>query len=343
VDSVSAERLIERMIPFRGQIKDAEMGRFPREGIDDLAAVKWGIPVLADFFATFRLGAPDGLLNLSKHLSPEAMRIRGALAVFGTNSNPTRASNIAEATAGVVSDQTHGDTMDYAAVFASRYLFWGGNRRRPSIIAESVFNYIPIMGSVLRTTTGGFLSRKDKEKRERFLQDVLSRRLREGRDVAQFGEGTRRLTNPFAARYSDLSHPGALHNPAEFLIPGSMRGLQFRLALENKTDVHVYAAKIQGAGSGEPSIPRSVKGFISANYTEFSYRPPLPENGFVALAGILPYGDLIKPEDFPGEPFHQILARNVAVNRRLLRRTGLNMDAGPNNKTTSRGYRQVLR
>jgi hypothetical protein len=105
--------------------------------------------------------------------------------------------------------------------------------------------------------------------------------------------------------------------------------MQFRQALSNQADVHVYAAKVHGGGSGEPSIPRSFKGFTTPNYTEFSYRPPMMENGFVAWAGVMRYRDLIKPEDFPGEPMHQILARNVAINRRMLRRTGLNMDAGP--------------
>ncbi len=322
VDFVAGERFIESMIGLRPEVRATQKGLRSSREFDKTVSPHWGIPVLGDFFERFRIGAPPGLFSLD-HMPAEARSLAGALTVFGEG------SPLLGTQGGVVSDQTHGDSIDYAAVYASRHLLWGNQKRPVSIVAESAFRHIPIMGAVMMITTGGFLSRSDAAKRAVFMDEILPARLSEGNDVALFGEGTRPLSNPFAARYSDLDNPAALHNPAEFLTPGPMRGMQFDLALANQTDVQLYASKVHGGGSGEPSIPRTRKGFLGANETEFSFRPPLPENGFVAFAGVITYLDMIKPKDFSGEPDYKIRLRNVAVNRRMLRRTGLNMDAGP--------------
>ncbi len=317
----SAERFVERTADHLGIINDAYEGRIPLAALDQAAAVTWALPMVADFYSAFRLAAPEGARLFTHHRPPELAMIRGALAVYGDHP-PVQQRR-------VVSNQNHGDPIDYPALFMFRYLL---GLEPPATVAEEAFDYIPGMNKVLRMTAGGFLARGDDEKarkKREALYRALAEKIAAGRDAALFGTGTRAIGEALASRYSDLDRAGALHNPGEFEMPGAMRGMEIKLAMENRADIRLVATNLHRGGVGEPSIPRSLGGFFGANATAFSYPSPTPEAGFAAYAGEIRYEDLITPTDVPGATIPGINELNTALEWYLLTRAGYAMDAGP--------------
>lgn len=318
---VSAERFVERTADHMGIINDAYEGRVPLAALDQAAALSWAIPMVADFYSQFRLAAPAGAPLFTHHVPPELAMIRGALAVYGDHTQQQHR---------VVSNQNHGDPIDYPALFMFRYLL---GLEPPATVAEEAFAHVPGMNKVIRMTAGGFLARGDDEKarkKREALYRALAEKIADGRDAALFGTGTRALGEALASRYSDLDRAGALHNPGEFEMPGAMRGMEILLAMKNQADIRVIATNLHRGGVGEPSIPRSLSGFLGANATAFSFPSPAPEAGFAAYAGEIRHADLITPADVPEATIQRVNDLNTAIEWFMMVRAGYAMDAGPN-------------
>lgn len=301
------------LAPF---VRDAKTGRISGRILDEKVARHWALPLLAEHYRSMRIAGPEEPLYFQDHNPDEAALIPGGIFLFQNRGGISGR--------GLISHWPHTGSIDYAGVYGAAHLL---GLPAPSIVAEQVFNYVPIFRGVLRKR-GVFLSRSGDPRKRRKLYDDMAARLEEGMMLSLFGTGTRSVGWPLASPFADLNEPGILHLPGEFIPSRDMTGMAVKLSWQTERPIAVFTANLSRGGVPEPSIPRDLAGFFGGR-NMFHFARPGEEDGFIALAGILSASSLLRPDEMAERDEWSALQANIALIREMEWLTGARMDAGP--------------
>ena len=308
------EALYELVSRARVHIKDRKSGKISEPEYDLRIATEWALPMLVNAYSGIRIiGRDSDTSFMFRHRTPEEITsIQGADLLFSQNQQR-------EPSQGSVSAWDHTGAFDYCGVIGALYLF---GLEPDSIIAEKIFNYIPVMSGHLNLTTGGFLDRKNPSA----IYGTMGNNIRRGRSNALFDAGTRLLAFPFISPYAPLEKPGSLFVPNEYIPRRNVAGMHVRYDQIPDAERIMMANNFHVGGVPSPDIPRDYAGFKSPHnmfgYTTLGTRP-----AFAALARHF------KPRDMPQhegvtDAFHR-RQLDVALLRAETTRVGFAADAGP--------------
>lgn len=314
---VGLEPYLEITWNLRHLVRDAKKGRISHEELDRLAALHWGFNNLVRYYSQFRLAAPDGFPVFNHHRPGELELVQGGLTAFPADGTPS----LPAPEKGVVAHFPHTGSLDYAGILGIAYLL---GLNPPSIVAEKAFKFIPVMRGFLGMR-GVFL---DRSKGMDPVYAAMGARIDEGMMVALFGTGTRAYDFPLVSPFANLETPGVLHLPGEYIPSRYMSGMPVRVAEQTGAPLYVFTSNLHRGGIAEPSIPRDLKGF-KGDELMFHYARPGEEDGFMALAGIMPPGSLIREDEMAHANAWQTLQANAALTREMEMLAGYRMDAGP--------------
>lgn len=296
------EPFLETTWNLRREIIRMKQGKLRGDPLHEVGARLFGVQMMARYYTKMRIGMPPDFPAFKSRRPEEAAEIAGIEQVERMMASAASYVNLDD---GVVASWPHTGPLDYNANLGLSYLLgmpWA------AIIAEKAFRHIPILGPYLQETVGGFLDRKDPEA----IYAVMADRLAEGLMVLMFPTGTREFDFPLVSPYADLSEEAILHLPGEYVPSRHAAAMLIKTARENKKPLMVVTANLSRGGIPEPNIPRKFGEFFESN-NMFHYARPGVEDGFVAVADVLPYESFITPEDFPDASSFEINRLNLAI------------------------------
>lgn len=280
---------------------------------DQQAASQWALSMLVTMYSGIRLLARESDSSmLFRHHRPEDIAgIQGAEMFLSSRDQKSPSQ-------GNISAWDHTGAFDYCGIIGALYLF---GLEPDSIIAEKVFNYIPVMRGHLKLTTGGFLDRK----KPSAIYEIMNNNIKRGRSNALFDSGTRLLSFPFVSPYAPLHRTGVLFVPNEYIPRRNIAGMHVRYEKIPDAERLMMANNFHAGGVPSPDIPRDLKGFLSS-HNMFGYTSLGTRSGFAALA------KHFKPQDMPRHKGGNDFIRrqiDVALLRAETTRVGFAADAGP--------------
>ncbi|QQR80097.1 MAG: hypothetical protein IPJ69_12305 [Deltaproteobacteria bacterium] len=310
----SLELLYELTSHPRHLISDLRNGKLTQQEYDHQIANRWALPMLVNAYSGIRIiGSESDKDFMFRHRVPEGIEnILGADLLFSGHDQQRQPSQ------GNISAWDHTGAFDYCGIIGSLYLF---GLEPDSIIAEKIFNFVPVMRGHLLNTTGGFLSRKDPSA----IYEIMKTNIKRGRSNALFDSGTRISSFPFPSPYAPLRRKGALFVPNEYIPRRNIAGMHVRDDKIPDAERIMMANNFHVGAVPSPDIPRDLTGFRSP-HNMFGYSPLGVRPAFAALV------KHFKPDDL-AEAKHPDAFRarqmRVALLRAETTRIGFAADAGP--------------
>ncbi|OGQ28852.1 MAG: hypothetical protein A3B79_04205 [Deltaproteobacteria bacterium RIFCSPHIGHO2_02_FULL_50_15] len=310
------EPFLERVWHLRHAIGRVESGTLSLPEFDHILAREFSIPMLLDYYRGLRIGAPQDF-DISQ---PAAALVASGLGSFSDPPPHFRE--------GMISVWPHTGSTDAAGMLGGFYLL---DMPRGALVYEKAMGYAPVIRRGL-AFRGVRLDRSSPEKRAE-LYEKMADKVNEGLGLGIFGTGTRALGMPLVSPYAPLDHPGALHLPGEFMFSRDMTGMPIRLAEKMREErgqdvpITIFSANLHRGGVAEPSMPRTLSGFLSGDQM-FRYSWPQTEEGWLAYAGHLTSRTLLRNEDFSDLSPWDVLQMNTALGREMEMLSGFQMDAG---------------